>query len=1046
MRLPQLYFRVRLSERARLATFAASRLVMAILMLGFAFVSIAKDVKTGQLTSSTAHAATSSLSRQIPLTARLIDPTTRLPVANGTYTIRFAIYSIDRTTSDAFPSDSDSSSRLWTETKDIVVRGGIISTSLGSSTPLTTTIDFSSNDSYLGIRIKTDPELVPRRKLGTVPSAISADNLQGKIPGFDANQIPYTNLSGVLGLTNGLSVSSAPTASATTSLIRLGSALSGGSLSGTYLGANATAGYSGNFIDLQSDGVSKFRVDSTGQIIAGSISPSVLGSSAVTSIAKTGGTARTGAITFTPGSSITIADNGDNTFTIASTASSSATTLQGAYDVTSGSAIVTTDARDIDITLANTTTDANLDIQVATGSSGFVSISRVDGAGATDPAQLLLVDNLDTDRAQPIGLKVQSTAGGLTTAIDLTDADIGTAIAIGSNDITTGATTISSAELDRLDGKDTALIDTNDAVTTAITGVGTIGTGVWQGTAIGATYGGTGIDTSALTGVATVSTGTWSISASVGPTQGGTGQTTVTTGDLLYGSATNTWSKLAGVATGSIFISGGIGVAPSWSATPTLTTSLTVPTILTSASDFALQASTGIVNLNKASVQNKLRVFESAVSPTKYTEVTHDGTNGKVSSSSGELQLAGNGTNQLVVGSVGTAVNLVFEENSSILGQGTNTITLGQSGDTFNLNTAGVTYNIGTLTAGAAILNTTTTGSTALKVNAATGQTGLLLDLQVNGTSKASIDANGLITSVGLTSSGTNTISTSSANALALTGTPATSATSSLLQLGSAIASGSSNGTYAGINSGAGFTGNFLDYQVNGTSRFYISNTGAISIAETTSTGTGSSITANSLTTGDGLLAQTSSLTTGNLVSLSSTSTAAASNTQTVLKVSTSGVNSTSTQTSYGFYATNTHSGTASTNIAGYFAASGGTVNIAAQFDGHIKSTQTTAPTIGTPTNCGTTPTTAVTTSSTDSAGSFTITAGTGSPTTCDTIITFNNAFGAAPKSIILTPSTLTGGAKNIYVSATATTTFTVKLATSPAASEVNTWYYQIIE
>jgi hypothetical protein len=47
-------------------------------------------------------------------------------------------------------------------------------------------------------------------------------------------------------------------------------------------------------------------------------------------------------------------------------------------------------------------------------------------------------------------------------------------------------------------------------------------------------------------------------------TSGGTGQNTVTTGDLLYGSATNTWSKLADVATGNALISGGISTAPSW--------------------------------------------------------------------------------------------------------------------------------------------------------------------------------------------------------------------------------------------------------------------------------------------------------------------------------------------------------------------------------------------------------------------------------------------------------------------------------------------------
>lgn len=50
----------------------------------------------------------------------------------------------------------------------------------------------------------------------------------------------------------------------------------------------------------------------------------------------------------------------------------------------------------------------------------------------------------------------------------------------------------------------------------------------------------------------------------IGPTMGGTGLTTVTTGDLLYGSATNTWAKLPGVATGNALISGGVGTAFSW--------------------------------------------------------------------------------------------------------------------------------------------------------------------------------------------------------------------------------------------------------------------------------------------------------------------------------------------------------------------------------------------------------------------------------------------------------------------------------------------------
>ncbi len=45
---------------------------------------------------------------------------------------------------------------------------------------------------------------------------------------------------------------------------------------------------------------------------------------------------------------------------------------------------------------------------------------------------------------------------------------------------------------------------------------------------------------------------------------GGTNQSTYTTGDLLYASAANTLSKLADVATGNALISGGVTTAPSW--------------------------------------------------------------------------------------------------------------------------------------------------------------------------------------------------------------------------------------------------------------------------------------------------------------------------------------------------------------------------------------------------------------------------------------------------------------------------------------------------
>lgn len=73
---------------------------------------------------------------------------------------------------------------------------------------------------------------------------------------------------------------------------------------------------------------------------------------------------------------------------------------------------------------------------------------------------------------------------------------------------------------------------------TSITTLGTIGTGTWQGTAVGATF-------------------------------GGTAQTSWTTGDLLYASAANTLAKRAVGSTNNLLtVTGGV---PAWTATPSVT-------------------------------------------------------------------------------------------------------------------------------------------------------------------------------------------------------------------------------------------------------------------------------------------------------------------------------------------------------------------------------------------------------------------------------------------------------------------------------------------
>lgn len=112
----------------------------------------------------------------------------------------------------------------------------------------------------------------------------------------------------------------------------------------------------------------------------------------------------------------------------------------------------------------------------------------------------------------------------------------------------------------------------------------------------------------------------------------------------------------------------------------------------------------------------------------------------------------------------------------------------------------------------------------------------------------------------------------------------------------------------------------------------------SLSVPTTTGTGTsaGLNVVANSLTTGNAVELSSSSITTGNVLSVAATGTAAASNTKVAGRFATSGANGASSQSTFGGVFTNTSTGTTSTNIGGYFSASGGTTNKAVQIGNGI--------------------------------------------------------------------------------------------------------------
>ena len=108
---------------------------------------------------------------------------------------------------------------------------------------------------------------------------------------------------------------------------------------------------------------------------------------------------------------------------------------------------------------------------------------------------------------------------------------------------------------------------------TSATNLGTVQSGVWQGTPVAVLYGGTGATTAsgARANLSAASSGANSditslsgLTTPLSAPQGGTGFGSYTTGDILYADSSSTLARLNDVATGNALISGGNGVAPLW--------------------------------------------------------------------------------------------------------------------------------------------------------------------------------------------------------------------------------------------------------------------------------------------------------------------------------------------------------------------------------------------------------------------------------------------------------------------------------------------------
>ncbi|EKE18747.1 MAG: hypothetical protein ACD_9C00251G0006, partial [uncultured bacterium] len=649
-------------------------------------------------------------------------------IENGEYEVRFGIYRSNRNELDPYPSDSDSGSRIWSETQTVKIESGLLNAQLGTVVALPQSLNFFEGEYYLGMRIGKDSEMVPRKKIGAVPQAISAINLQGATLGEEEGNIVQLGNGGkidskFLSFGNGADeivagdderLHQGNTDTGTDSIsfnMGMGNRLSGNKfdikISGdTNKPALRFDGGQGKWM-FSNDGVNFQAMGEVENIL--SIAQGGTGNDAY---------AFGDILYYESGSTLSRLPIGLNGQVLAVSG--------GEITWASSAPLSPHDILSVGHSDAVAATAQNGDLLIAVGSparwnrlgggtngqvltmSGGIPVWN--SASSSALHEFLSPTHTDVSASAPVRGAIISGQGASATWAVLNPTLAGQFLSFNGTDAVWIAPTKSNVGLANVEN--TALSTWTGSAN--LTNVGTIASGTWNGSTIGAQYGGTGINTSASTGVPTVSSGAWSVVSQLGVGSGGTGinGSAAANGSLLIGNgsgyslATLTAGSGIGITNGAgsitianngvTSLNGTANQVVASGSTGEITLSLSQDIATTSSPTFAgltlaydgthtggltvdssgnlsVATTTGYTKFNKAATQNYLQVFDSTGG--NYLQLTHNGTNALIATNTGSLELGTSGDLELASG-----VNIVGDGNFKIKGDvSSRTITIGDT-------------------------------------------------------------------------------------------------------------------------------------------------------------------------------------------------------------------------------------------------------------------------------------------------------------------------------------------------------------------------------
>lgn len=130
-------------------------------MFGFFLLTIASWLIATDIDAAT------GINQQISFQGKVVNAN-GTNVTNGSYTFVFSLYTV-----------ASGGSNIWTESKSVTVTDGIFQTNLGDTTALPGSVDFNTDNIYLGVNFNADGEMSPRVRFTAAPYAFNAKKVGG---------------------------------------------------------------------------------------------------------------------------------------------------------------------------------------------------------------------------------------------------------------------------------------------------------------------------------------------------------------------------------------------------------------------------------------------------------------------------------------------------------------------------------------------------------------------------------------------------------------------------------------------------------------------------------------------------------------------------------------------------------------------------------------------------------------------------------------------------------------------------------------------------